>query len=202
MENSNTTQHPINRLHANYRDYKVNALYYSVKMDRLKFINYFIEIILAITTTSSMVAGLWLWNTPFGQAIWKILLIISAFLAVIKPIINLTEKIRKYEEVLSSYRDLEYELKKIIDQIDQSMKYTTDHKSKLLEALGKEHDIIKKFSEIKKDYKLLQMCKDKVDEELRNVSFFIPYDQEHAAIDDNASGETNEKTESEGNNHD
>lgn len=139
--------HPVWNVYDTYRETRLWVIYYSERLNWFKKINSSIEIILAITTSSSAVAVLWFWNTPIGQDLWKYVVIVSAILAVIKPVIKLTERVQQYEEVLSGYRGLENDLKIIVIQINQSKKYGTIHQNKLLEALTRQGDLVNKSPE-------------------------------------------------------
>jgi len=169
--------HPVWDVYDLYRDARFSVLYYSEKLNRFKGWNFFIEIVLAITTSSSAVAALWLWNTSFGKEIWKYVLVLSALLAVIKPIIKLTEKVQQYEEVLTGYRGLENDLKIIVVQINQSKKYGTPHKTKLLEALARQGELVKKSPETKPEKKLQVKCRAQVMKALPAEHFFVPEDK-------------------------
>ena len=174
MSNKRDTSHPVWDVYDLYRTAKFSALYYSIKLNRYSWANSCIEVVLAVTTSSSAVAALWLWGTPIGQHIWKILLVVSAFLAVSKPILKLTEKIRKFEEVLIGYRTLEHDLMKITVLINQSMSYEKIHRSKFLEAIDRKGKLIQKSPEIKIDEQLLNKCRLKVEGETPAEKFFIP----------------------------
>lgn len=169
--------HPVWDVYDAYRDSKLWVLYYSEKLDRHKRLNSFIEIILAITTSSSAVAALWLWDTALGREIWKYVLAASAILAIIKPIIKLTEKVQRYEEVLSGYRGLENDLKIIIIQIKQSRKYGIPHRTKLTEAVSRQGELQKKNPEAKHETSLIEKCRSQVKKDFPPEHFFIPKDK-------------------------
>jgi hypothetical protein len=176
-ESSRDINHPVWDIYDLYRDSRFSVLYYSEKLNWYKGLNSFIEIVLAITTSSSAVAALWLWNTSLGQEIWKYVLVVSAILAIIKPVIRLTEKVQQYEEVLTGYRSLENDLKIIVIQIKQSKKYGTPHRTKLMEALLRQGELQKKNPEAKPEKKLQDRCRQQVAEELPAEHFFIPKDK-------------------------
>jgi hypothetical protein len=140
-------------------------------------LNSFIEIVLAVTTASSAVAALWLWNTQVGQELWKYILVISAILAVVKPVIKLTDKMQQFEEILAGYRSLEHDLKTIVIRIRQSKKYGMPHRTKLLEALTRQGELLKKLPEAKPEKKLQEKCRLQVMKELPVEYFFVPKDK-------------------------
>lgn len=176
-ESPRDINHPVWDIYDLYRDARLSVLYYSEKLNWYKGLNSFIEIVLAITTSSSAVAALWFWNTSLGQEIWKYVLVVSAILAIIKPVIKLTEKVQQYEELLTGYRSLENDLKIIVIQINQSQKYGTPHRTKLMEALLRQGELQKKNPEAKPEKKLQDKCRLQIAKELPPEHFFIPKDR-------------------------
>ncbi len=85
-------EHTVWRVYDLYRFAKTNEMYFSNKLEKYRFRNTFLEIILAITTSSS-VATLWFWKTSLGDQAWKILLVVSTIFAVLKPFLRYTDKI-------------------------------------------------------------------------------------------------------------
>jgi hypothetical protein len=173
-ENSRDLNHPVWDVYDLYRTAHLNVCYYSVKLNRFIWYNFLIEIILAITASSSAVAALWFWDHIVGEIVWKFLGVISALIAVSKPIIKLTEKIRKYEEVLMGYRSLEHDLYIISVLISQNKKYNEEHRTKFMEALGKSGKLIQQSPEVKIDEKLRVECRVKTESELPSKNFYIP----------------------------
>ena len=157
-----------------YRTLRMNVYYFSYKLNNLTKINSTIEIILAITATSSTVAGFWFWDTGAGKMVWQWMLVISTVLAITKPISNLTEKIRKYEEILTAYRGLEHDLEKIKISINQDREYTKEHQNDYYLAIDRKGQIISKLPEIKLNNKLIEKFQRQVEKELPTRNFFIP----------------------------
>ncbi len=87
-QNSRDLNHPVWDVYDLYRTARLNVCYYSTKLNRFQSYNFLIEITLAITASSSAVAALWFWEHPVGEIVWKILGVISALLAVSKPILK------------------------------------------------------------------------------------------------------------------
>lgn len=166
--------HPVWDVYDTYREARLWVIYYSERLNWYKGLNFYIEIVLAITTSSSAVAILWFWNTPLGQEVWKYIVVVSALLAVIKPIIKITEKVQRYEEVLTGYKGLENDLKMIVVQIKQSNKYGTIHRTKLLEVMTRQGELLQRSPEAKPEERLHNKCKLQVTKELPAEHFFVP----------------------------
>lgn len=167
-------KHPVWDVYDLYRETRFYVLYYSEKLNEYKRLNTVIEVVLAITTSSSAVAALWLWDTTIGQEIWKYILVVSAILAVLKPILKLTEKVQQYEAYLTGYRGLETDVKLIVIQINQSKNYGTIHRSDLIAALSRQGELTLKSPESKLAKKLEYKCRQQVEIELPAEKFFVP----------------------------
>ena len=90
---STDTKHPVWDVYDEYKTARLNVRYYEKKVSRLRHRNLLIEIVLALSVSSG-VAGLWLWETAVGGIIWKVLTTLAAFLAVIKPLVKLSDQRR------------------------------------------------------------------------------------------------------------
>jgi len=167
--------HPVWSVYDEYRTARLNIRYLEKQLKSLQRKNFWIEFLLAISASSS-VAGLWLWENAIGGYAWKIIGLIAAFLAILKPIVKLTEKIQHKSEVLSTYRGLEHELHKIKILITQYNKYDDSLKKQFLAALDLKGELIEKYTEENIDQKLRNECEKIVYTELPPNSFFIPED--------------------------
>lgn len=169
-----TKQHPAWDVYDLYRTARLNVKYYSSRLDRLEKRNFWMELLLAISAPSSVVAGLWFWDTEAGAFIWKTLGALSAFLAVAKPILRLTDKIRSMEEVLCGYRALEHDLYKITVLIKQENQYDTKLQKRFQDILERKGILITKGVESREDRQLKMKCQEEVLTELPTESFYIP----------------------------
>ncbi len=173
-ENSRDLNHPVWDVYDLYRTARLNICYYSTSLNRFLWHNFLIEIFLAITASSSAVAALWFWDHPVGKIVWKFFAVISALLAVSSPIIKLTEKIHKYEEILMGYRSLEHDLYIIKVLINQNKKYNEEHRTKFIETLEKSGKLLQQSPEVKINEKLRKECRVKTESELPAENFYIP----------------------------
>ena len=147
--------------------------YFGYQLKNLKRINSIIEFVLAFTA-SSVFAGMWFWKSTLGEHIWKILILLTAILAILKPILNLTEKIRNKEEILSRYKILHHECEKISILINQYQSYDVILQERFIELLEKKDEIIKMEKEPSINKKLKIRCEQETEEELLSSNFFVP----------------------------
>jgi hypothetical protein len=167
-------KHPAWDVYDLYRTARLNVKYFCGRLAKLQRLNFWIEFTLAATASSSAIAAFTLWQTRFGGKIWQTLGAIAAILAILKPLLNLTEKIRKLEEVITGYRVLEHDLKKIEASINQRKTYDKELSDRFLSALDRMDQLIVKYSEPTEDKKLKARCQDEVLRELPVDHFYIP----------------------------
>ena len=168
--------HPVWGVYDLYRTAKLNVKYYLCKLSSVEKINFTMELILLITAPSSAIAGLWFWETPYGQDAWQYLGVVSAIVAVLKPSLSLTKRIKKYEEILSGYKGLEHDLHEIKEMIAQRLKYDKEMQNDFKKALKRKGVLVNKEPGEKINTKLLARCQKEVDTELPADKFFVPED--------------------------
>lgn len=132
------------------------------------------DFILMLAAPSSAVAGLWFWEYPFGKIAWQYLGAVAAFVAIIKPLLGLTKKIKAYEELRSGYRTLEHDLHEISELIIQKGKYDTKIQEEFRKALKRKGILVGKEPDSKENKSLKRRCEQEVLKELPVDSFFVP----------------------------
>jgi len=85
-----TKYHPVWDVYDLYRTARLNIKYYSHLLTHWKRLNTWLECSLLIFAPSSAIAGIFFWQTPCGAIVWKWLIVITAVIASIKPIIRIT----------------------------------------------------------------------------------------------------------------
>lgn len=168
-----TEEHPVWDVYDQYRTARLNLKYYQIQLNYLKRWNLAIETILAISASSS-VAGLWFWEGLYGGYLWKIIGSIAAILAVIKPVLNLSDKINKKEELIIGYKGLHHDLEKISILVNQNQAYSEDLKKQFLDALDRKGVLIQKDNDTKVNRKLRDRLQLEVIDELPIKHFYIP----------------------------
>lgn len=169
--------HPVWDVYDLYRTARLNVKYYSCRVSTLQRQNFWIEIVLAATTAGSAIAGLAFWSTGVGKIIWQALMVVSAVLAVAKPLLKLTERIQTLEELVGQYRAVEYDLKKIEVAIRQRKKFEPDLLELFAAVLDRMAAVAKQTGgEYRIHEKLRTKCRLEVAKELPGNRFFIPED--------------------------
>jgi len=165
--------HPVWDVYDEFRTAKLNVRYYESKLKKLSRWNSLTEWILAISASSS-VAGLWLWENLIGGYAWKAVGTLAVVLAVGRPVLNITEKIKTTSEILGAYKELDHDFNKIKIRISTYEKYDGPLKEVFEELLEKKGNIILRYSDEYIDDKLRKKCTQQVNEELPVDSFYIP----------------------------
>ncbi|WP_211217187.1 hypothetical protein, partial [Psychromonas hadalis] len=167
---SNT--HPVWDVYDQLRTSRLNEKYYGKRLQKYEQINFFSEIVLAVT--SSAVAGFAFWNNDYGSHVWKGLLILSALIAISKPLLNLTRKIRLYEELLAGYRLLSHDFKDLKIDITQQQDYTVAHQKKFKKIIEKQKTLATKSPERTENIAVKSECMKQVLNEYPTEMFYIP----------------------------
>jgi len=144
------------------------------KLRKLENKNFFIEIIIAITAPGSALSGLWFLETQTGLALWKVLSVVAAVAAFLKPFLKLSQKIKFYEQTISGYRALEYDLYDIILKVREEDSYSQNCIKLFDSAIKKKKVLATNPPEIVPDKKLVNMLYQEVIEEIPSISFYIP----------------------------
>ncbi len=166
--------HPVWTVYDRLRTVRLNAKYYSRRLQSLERENFWIELVLLATAPSSAIAGLWLWESTHGRQVWQYLGIIAAIAAVLKPLLSLTRRIKEMESVLTGYRALDFELMEIKSSIEQKRKYDGALQADFRKALQRERILVGKTPETREKESVKRKCEVEVLEELPSKSFYVP----------------------------
>jgi len=167
--------HPVWDVYDTLRTARLNAKYYSYRVSSLERINFWTELFLAATVTGSAIAGLTFWSTDSGKPIWQSLLVVSAVLAIAKPLLRLADRIQKLQELVGEYRSAEYELKKIEVAIRQERAFGSELQKLFALALDRLGVLAKKpEGEYRISNALRGRCQEEVQRELPSTIFFVP----------------------------
>jgi hypothetical protein len=166
-------QHPVWDIYDEYRTARLNVRINEYHLANCKKWDFFIEFILALTASSS-VASFWFWQDATGQTVWKYLSVLTAVLAVLKPMLDLSGKIQKYSEILSDFKSLEHDFHKLAILINQQQRYDNEFKDQFYYLLDQKRFINQKTNEgtIRKSKK--HEFERQVANELPANCFYIP----------------------------
>jgi hypothetical protein len=105
---------------------------------------------------------------------------LSALIAVAKPLLQITGKIQRLEELVGEYRLVEHELKRIEVAVKQQKSYGPDLQTRFDGVLEKMTSLYSKQGEYKVREKLLAKCEKEVAQELPSARFYIPKEEDDA----------------------
>lgn len=160
------------------RTARLNTKYYSARIDELKNRQFWLDLALAVSAPSSAVAGLWFWEYPAGEAAWKVLAVVTAVVAVVKPLLQYGSKIQTMEEVLSGYKALDHDLYTLQLEIQREGSYTTQLQGQFKEALARKGVLVGREVEHTEDKELKRRLEEEVREELPAEGFFVPEEED------------------------
>lgn len=166
--------HPVWDVYDDLRSVRLNYKYYGAMADRVARLNFWTEILVGATTTGSAVGAWAFWNTDVGSWIWQLLLSLSALVALAKPRLGLTKRLKEYDEAIGGYRILDLELQDIRVAISQRKSYGKPLKVRYATARRQLKTLAEKHVERRVDKELLTRCREEVERELPGERFFIP----------------------------
>lgn len=166
--------HPVWEVYDLHRTARLNVLYYEIKLARYELANTILEVLVAILAPSSAAAGFLFFKHTEGKEVWATLCAFSSTLALVKPFLKLTEKIKTIEKSVTSYKIMDYDLRKICKKIRDEKNYTPQCKKLFDEIDGRLKDLAIHAPRIGRDDKLRDKLFDKVIVEMPKSSFFIP----------------------------
>lgn len=166
--------HPVWEVYDRLRTARLTYYYYAAKAASVTRKNRALEILLAVTVSSSAFAGLPAWKGGPGRTIWLVLSGMGALGAVSKPILKLTESLALYEKVAARYRAFESELQGLAEAISRSGTYDDSLRQRYYEISA----AIRKSGEDEPlepwDEALRRRLFEQIRRELPNESFFLP----------------------------
>lgn len=112
-----------------YRDALLNRLYYGYLVDKYTAYVKTFDILIAVGTSGSGIAGLALWKHEYGQIVWGFISGLSIILAVIKPIMDFPAKLKDYSELYTEYSIAYRKLRSIVEDVSSERAYELEHGS-------------------------------------------------------------------------
>ena len=172
----NREDHPAWAIYDLWRTNKLNEKYFSARLDLLEKINFAMDLTIAIMAPGGTVSALWFWNTELGGVLAKILLPIAAIVGVLKPLLNLVEKIKRMETCLSGYRLLAYDSGELIEALKRKHSYDKEIESKQKELSDKKRELIAQSPETKENQRLKRRIVEQINASLSDYDYYIPED--------------------------
>lgn len=168
--------HSVWNVYDQFRTIVLNEKYYSRRIVFFERINFWLEIVIAIST-STAIAKFTILQSEAGSIVWSIIAGLAVVLAVIKPFLKLTDRIKRIENVLTKYRLLKHEYGILKIDISEKKNYSEDHKKVFRELLLKEKELVEKQPENNVSNKLRKKCQQEVIKEYPVNNFFIPKEE-------------------------
>lgn len=170
----NRADSPAWGLYDLWRTAKLNEKYYAARSDFLQKINICMDITIAVTAPGGTISAITLWSTPVGAILWKVLLVIAAVVGILKPLLHLTDSIKKMETCLSGYRLLVHDTNEIINDMKQRRRYDDEIVKEYKEAYKRKGVLISQNPETKESKRLVSRFTEEVNRELADYDFYIP----------------------------
>jgi hypothetical protein len=167
-------QHPVWEVYDLLRTARLSHYYYAAKADSLSRKNLFIEIFLAITVPTSAVSAWALWQTDWGAYVWGAIAGIGSLVAIVKPLLKLTEKIKAYESLASRYRTAEGELAELRSDIVHKKKYDKPLQDRFRQTMRAMKRLTDHAPVERLDEQLRLVLENRVKKELPKEGFHIP----------------------------
>ena len=173
MGANDSNSHPVWNLYDELRTARLNVRCHEVELQRLKKVNLWSEVTIAIASTSS-IGGFWFMQNFVGGYIWKTIGAVAILLTTLKPIFRLSERIRRKQELLTSYRALDHDLHCIAIEVHHRGTYDTKLENEFKKCLQKKAGLVQKGDDHQISEKVKQDCEQRVLKELPAASFFVP----------------------------
>jgi hypothetical protein len=139
----------------------LNKDYYGSLLARYQTTNAWMEILIAAGATGATGSGLSVltevWTTPHGKVVWGVLTIVSTFLAIAKPILQLNKKVEVFSKLFTGYSDLYVTLLVLVSRIKRRRELS-DEMIKMFEAAELRFLELSKEDDPKPKMRLLRRC--------------------------------------------
>ena len=172
MHSSET--HAVWEVYDLQRTVRLRIKYYCAKLDATKRQNMVVELILAATASGSALASLAFWSTSGGRYAWQLLAVVSAVLAVAKPLFAFPTDIQRLEEVVTGYRLLENRLGILASEIRHVRSYSPDLQTQFKKILEEHAAVVVKQPKSMENARLVRRFTEEVKNEMPVTHFFVP----------------------------
>jgi hypothetical protein len=165
-------------LYDHYRDACLNQKYYGHRYQRIERWNSGIEITIAIGSATSTIGAWPLWQSNIGKVFWAAIAGVSTILAVMKPFLNYSEKMKRLSRLHMGYLEAAAELREAVNEVRVTKSLSAEasaiHKRvrKILMKLVKE-------DEPKPNRKLIERLQAEVNKEIPLHSLWFPQLMSH-----------------------
>jgi hypothetical protein len=167
-----TTQ--LRFIYNNYRTTLLNRKYYGARLNTYQKFNTIFELLIAIGAAGSGgVAGLAIWGSISGQYAWLGISGIATILGVIKPVLQLGQKIENYTKLYTGHSRIYLELKSMVEDIEILRTIPSNIKERY-ESIRKEIVELGGIDDLSPDKTFIKKLQADVNEEIPPDSLWYP----------------------------
>jgi hypothetical protein len=110
-----------------YRTALLNRKYYGHRLELMRRLSFWSEILIAVGATSSGgVAGLAIWGTITGQYVWLWISGVATVASVVKPAIQFSQSIENYTKLYAGHTNIYLTLKQAVEDINDKQRISPD----------------------------------------------------------------------------
>jgi hypothetical protein len=122
----NQSPERVYQIYDGCKNFLLNKKYYGKRLARYRFLNFWMEMFIALGATGSGVAGFAVWQTGYGQYAWATLAAISIILSIAKPLLGLSTRIENYAKVYGEYSSAFAKMSILVDDLQVHRRVTPD----------------------------------------------------------------------------
>jgi hypothetical protein len=175
-------QAQVIRLYDLYRNCLTKSKYYGHRLKLYKRAGTTMDILIALAASSAF-TGQAIMKTQIGLNFVSFLLLASAVMAVIRPILKIGEGIDLYSKLYYAYTDLFYRIESLNDDIRRENALTKIHQKKASDIFDRYRDL-ELQNDPAENVKQMGKYQDEVDKAIPSDTLWLPpsvHDDEHRA---------------------
>jgi hypothetical protein len=162
----------LKNIHREFRTALLNKKYYACRLHWYRTVNRYFEILIAVGTTGTGVAGFAIWKSGAGIVAWGIISGASIVLSTLKPIIDLPKQIERYSKLSGAYSKI-FESFRVMEQEFDEGGLTAEHIEKFKQLRNQLVDLATDDDQ-KVDVSLVKRLEDEVNREIPVTSLWMP----------------------------
>lgn len=159
-------------LYNSYRDAAMNRKYYGIRLGRTRRLAMALDVLVAVGTSSS-VGGWVIWKDSAGAATWAVLSGIAAVIAVVKPLLKLTDKVERYSKLFVGHGEALYDLKAAVGAVAAAGDYP-ESLSRKVDGTIERFKRLAEHDDPQPHKRLLRLAYEEVKREIPVESLWIP----------------------------
>ena len=156
-----------------YRTALLNKLYYAAQLSKYRAANKYLEIIVAVGTSSTSIGAWAVWNTHNGRYWWAALAGVATLVSVVKPFFALPAEIERHTKLYAGFTELYYDLNKVVEKIRREKNVNQEMRT-ILENSGERLKTLATSDDPKPNEKLRRACTERVNLQIPVKDLWIP----------------------------